>query len=212
MRRLGGLLAGAALALLAGGAGAHDGVVHQTPADAQAHLKASPNTPGFPTDIGGPFRLIDQFGRKRTEVDPDGHYQLIFFGYASCKAICSVALPSMADAVDLLEKDGIVVTPVLITVDPERDTIRAMRKAAPAIHPRMVGLTGSERALRKAYTAFRMEKKLVMDHPTEGPIYAHGSFVYLMAPDGSFRTVLPPILAPERMADVVEGYVRTVTN
>ncbi len=191
---------------------AHDGVVHETPEEALKHLQESPNTPGFPTDIGGSYRLVDQFGQKRTEVDPTGRHQLIFFGYASCKAICSVALPAMADAVDLLAADGIAVTPVLITVDRERDTVRALKEAAPAIHPGLIGLTGSKRALAKAYRAFQVEKKLVYEHPTEGPVYAHGSFVYLMGPDGSFKTVLPPILGPERMAEIVTSYVRTATN
>lgn len=199
--------------LMAAPALAHDGVVHESREEAAAHLKESANTPGFPVDsIGGSFRLTDQHGEPRTEADPEGRHQLFFFGYASCKAICSVALPAMAAAVDQLEGDGIAVTPVLITVDPERDTVRALSKAVPEIHPRLVGLTGSETALGEAYAAFKMEKKLVMEHPTEGPIYAHGSFIYLLEPSGAVETVIPPILAPERIAEIVTGYVRTATH
>jgi protein SCO1/2 len=204
--------AGALAVLLTSAAAAHDGVKHETPEDAARHAAspaaALPNTPGFPDVVGGDYHLTDHFGHERSSKDPDGNYQLIFFGYASCKAICSVALPRMAEAVDLLERRGIAVTPLLITVDPERDTLDAMREAVPGIHPKMIGLTGSEEALGDAYKAFSVEKKLVHVHPEEGPIYAHGTFVYLTGPDGAFKTLMPPVLSPERMAEIVTSYAR----
>ncbi len=208
--RLAALLAAV---LIAAPAVAHDGVRHATSEEAEKHLRESPNTPGFPTGaIGGPYRLTDQRGEARSEADPEGRHQLLFFGYASCQAICSVALPRMAAAVDLLEEEGIAVTPVLITFDPARDTVEALRETAPAIHPRLVGLTGTPEALDAAYAAFQVEKKLVMEHPTDGPVYAHGSFIYLLDPQGSLETVVPPILGPERIAEIVTGYVRPATN
>jgi protein SCO1/2 len=143
---------------------------------------------------------------------PPGRYQMIFFGYASCKAICSVALPRMAQAVDILAAQGIAVTPLLITVDPERDTIAAMRESLPEIDPRLIGLTGSKEALDAAYRAFSVEKKLVYVHPDEGPIYAHGTFVYLTGPDGAFKTLMPPVLGPERMAEIVASYAQGVAS
>jgi protein SCO1/2 len=113
----------------------------------------------------------------------------------------------MTGAVDILDKRGISVTPLLITVDPERDTLAAMRKAIPEIHPRLIGLTGSQEALDAAYGAFSVQKKLVHVHPDEGPIYAHGTFVYLTGPDGSFKTLMPPVLSSERMAEIVTSYL-----
>jgi len=193
---------------LAVAAFAHDGVVHENLDEALKHNEeTSPNTPGFPEVKGGDFELIDQNGNTRTAKNPDGHYQFIFFGYANCKAICSVALPRMSAAVDALKTQGIDVTPVLITVDPERDTVSGMKEALEYHHEDMVGLTGSEAALDVAYKAFNVEKSLVYEHPEEGPIYAHGSFIYLIGPDGDFKTLLPPILSPERIAEVAKGYI-----
>lgn len=187
---------------------AHDGVVHENLGEALKHQEeTSPNTPGFPDVKGGDFDLVDHNGRQRTSISPDGHFQMIFFGYANCKAICSVALPRMAAAVDLLKEQDIKVTPLLITVDPERDTIDNMKDALAYHHEDMVGLTGSEAALEIAYKAFNVEKSLVYEHPEEGPIFAHGSFIYLIGPDGDFKTLLPPILSPERIAEVAKGYI-----
>ncbi len=187
---------------------AHDGVVHENLGEALKHQEeTSPNTLGFPDVKGGDFNLVDHNGKKRTSKNPDGHFQLIFFGYANCKAICSVALPRMAAAVDILKDQDTEVTPLLITVDPERDTVDNMKEALAYHHKAMIGLTGSEAALEVAYKAFNVEKSLVYMHPEEGPIYAHGSFIYLIGPDGDFKTLLPPILSPERIAEVAKGYI-----
>lgn len=198
-------------ASLTAGAVAHDGVEHSSEEEAIWHAAETaakqPNSAGFPDVVGGNYTLTDHFGNARTSSDPAGHHQLIFFGYASCKAICSVALPRMAEAVDILAAEGIAVTPLLITVDPKRDTADAMRTALRAIHPRLIGLTGSENALDTAYKAFNVEIKLVTVHPDEGPIYAHGTFVYLTGPDGTFKTLMPPILGADRMAEIAASYI-----
>ncbi|MEM9268327.1 MAG: SCO family protein [Pseudomonadota bacterium] len=200
-------LVAVAVGLFAAQAFAHDGEDHSSKAEALAHQLETADTLGFPEVKGGDFQLIDQFGQTRRSADPDGHYQMLFFGYVNCKAICSVALPRMATAVDMLADQGVTVTPVLITVDPERDTVPAMAEGAPHIHPNLVGLTGSEAALDAAYAAFNVEKSLVFEDPVEGPIYAHGSFIYLLGPDGEFETLMPPILGPERMAELVQKYI-----
>ncbi len=202
--RLAGVTALALLALAA----AHDGVVAPAPAGATADA-AAPATP-FPADIRARFRLTDQTGREVTQADFAGRPMAIFFGYAGCEAICSVALPRLGQALDLLaERLGdraATLAPILITVDPARDTPEAIGPALARWHPRLIGLTGTEAALADARAAFQVEAKKVFDGP-EGPVFAHGSFIYLVGPDGRVLTLLPPILEPERMADVIAGYL-----
>ncbi|MEO0327045.1 MAG: SCO family protein [Pseudomonadota bacterium] len=192
---------------------AHDGVVHKNMDEALQHQQeTTPNTLGFPDIKGGDFRLVDHNGNERTSNDPDGNHQLIFFGYANCKAICTVALPRMVEAVSNLDREEILITPVLITVDPERDTVENMKQPMLAYHDRMVGLTGSASALQQAYDAFKVEKSLIYEHPEEGPIYAHGSFIYLLGPNGDLKTLFPPILGPDRIAEVAKGYILGETH
>lgn len=159
-------------------------------------------TQPFPAQLGGAFSLTDQSGDERTERDPDGHAQLVFFGYASCQAICSVAIPLMAEAAHLASDEGLDLTPVMITVDPERDTPDAMADALGRHHTAFVGLTGSEDALQHAYDLFGVEKSVVFHDPL-GPVYAHGSFIYLLDADGTVLSVLPPILTAERIVEIL---------
>ena len=150
-------------------------------------------------------------GTPVTEATYAGRPMAIFFGYANCEAICSVALPAMAAALDLLGDEADGIAPVLITVDPERDTPEAMALRLPDYHPRLIGLTGSEEALARARGVFQVEATQVTETPEGDPIYAHGSFIYLVGPDGEVKTVMPPILSPERMAALMRKYFGQTT-
>lgn len=189
--------------LRAGPLAAHDGVRHATSADAAAH--ATPDLP-FPIAVGGPYRLIDQTGALRTQADPAGRLQLLFFGYANCEEICSAALPQMADVAAALAARGVAVTPVMITVDPERDTPQAMRIGLAKYGADFVGLTGDPGALAQAYAAFSIESAEVMRMPDGSPVFSHGSYLYLLDAQGRVLTLFPPILPLEQVIELVAGY------
>ena len=159
--------------------------------------------------IGGGFELIDHTGTLRTEADPDGRPQLLFFGYANCQEICSAVFPTMASTVDILAEDGVTVRPVMVTVDPERDTVETLGPALQVHHPDFVGLTGSEAALQMAYDAYSVEFEELFVDPFYGTVFSHGSFVYLLDGAGEVLTLLPPVLGPEMMAEIVGGYLET---
>lgn len=169
-------------------------------------LPAAAETP-FPVDLGGPYSLINQHGEIRTEADPDGHAQLIFFGYANCLNICSAALPVMAQVTETLAAEGMAVTPILITIDPAQDTVETMDAPLARLHPFFIGLTGETEALTQAYDAFNVEFEKLFQDPEQGWIYSHTGFVHLMDGDGDLLTLLPPVLTADRMTAIVRKYV-----
>ena len=203
-------LSAMAFVVIAGVADAHDGVKHDSAEDAAKHRAEvdppAPDTEPFPFGFGGAFLLTDQTGAPRTEADPDGHMQLIFFGYANCPAICSAALPTMAEIAAASTAAGVPVTPVMITVDPARDTVEGMVAPLAELSPSIIGLTGSEDELAEVRKLFRVERKHVFDDPDYGPIFSHGSHIYLMDGEGRFKTLMPPITSPERGVEIVAKY------
>ncbi|WP_226780527.1 SCO family protein [Oceaniglobus trochenteri] len=158
----------------------------------------------LPFDLGGSFTLTDQTGTPRSEADPEGRAQLLFFGYANCLQICSAALPLMADLVDDLAGE-FALRPVMITVDPARDTVEEIGPPLEYLHPDFVGLTGTKAELQVAYDAYSVEIKHIFDDPEYGPIYAHGSFIYLLDGQGAVLSLLPPILSPEQAAEILRA-------
>lgn len=186
---------------------AHGTVAHKNTAEATKHQQQS-TTPALPfnLNLGGAFVLTDHTGNQRTEMNPDGHMQLLFFGYANCQSICTVALPMMGDVVTDLAARGLTVTPVMITVDPKRDTVENMGPVLQKHHPDFVGLTGATAALDKAYDLYSIEHKVVFTDPEQGDIFAHGSHIYLLDAKGKFLTLLPPILSADRVVEIVQKY------
>lgn len=162
----------------------------------------------FGTNLGGSFDLIDHFGEPKQLEDYAGKHVMVFFGYANCLAICSAALPLMADVIDLLGDDGKAgLVPLMITVDPENDTPDFMREKLAEYHPALIGMTGSEGQLADVRKKFQVRIEFVGTDIDDNPIYNHGSFIYLLGPDGKVKTLVPPILEPQQMADIMKKYI-----
>jgi len=134
--------------------------------------------------IGGPFHLVDQNGQARSDADFHGQYLLVFFGYTNCPDVCPTTLQTITTAMDKLGGDAAKVTPVFITVDPERDTPAVLKAYAANFTPRLVALSGNPDAIAAAAKVYRIYYKKV----GEGADYSmdHTALVYLMGPDGNY--------------------------
>ena len=137
--------------------------------------------------VGGPFRLTDQHGAEVTEQDFAGRYMLIYFGYTYCPDFCPISLANMTQALDLLPPDQAEqVVPILITVDPERDTVEQLAEYAPLFHPSLVALTGRPRQIKAAAKAYRVYFAKAGNGDSDTYLMDHSSFIYLMGPDGRY--------------------------
>lgn len=153
--------------------------------------------------IGGPFTLTDQHGKRVTEQDFAGRFMLIYFGYTFCPDVCPTSLTVMAAAIDKLPKEQAAqVVPIFVTVDPARDTVVQLAAYAPLFHPRLVALTGSEDEVREAARAYRVYYH-TPDEEGDAYLVDHSTFVYLMGPDGGYRTHFGIDASPEAMAEAM---------
>jgi protein SCO1/2 len=153
--------------------------------------------------IGGPFTLTDQHGARVTEQDFAGRFMLVYFGYTFCADICPTSLTVMAAALDgLPEAQAEQVVPILITVDPARDTVEQLAAYAPLFHPRLVALTGSDDEVSEAARAYRVYYHRP-DEEGDAYLVDHSTFVYLMGPDGSYRTHFGIDASPEATAEAI---------
>jgi protein SCO1/2 len=158
--------------------------------------------------LGGPFALTDHTGRAVTEADFAGRFLLVYFGFTYCPDVCPTELGTIAAALDTLEEQGERVTPVFITVDPERDTVEAMADYVSRFHPRMVGLTGTPQQVAAAARAYRVFYAKVNRPEMTQYLMDHSSFIYLVGPDGRVRSLFRPETAPEAIAQAVRGQLR----
>jgi protein SCO1/2 len=133
--------------------------------------------------IGGPFTLVNQDGQTVTEKNFENGYKLVYFGFTMCPMICPTGLQKIAKTLNEMGEDGKAITPILITVDPERDTPQVMKEYVQQFHPQMVGLTGSKEQVDSVVKEYRVFAAKVNDEELTDYTMDHSSFTYLMSPD-----------------------------
>lgn len=156
-----------------------------SPVESETAVLREGKTEGV-ADIGGEFKLIDHRGKERTPEDFKGKYLLIYFGYSYCPDICPTALYSMTQALEKLGAQARKIQPLFITIDPQRDTIKALSLYMQNYHSSFIGLTGEEAAIKEAMKAYRVYAKKVDDAAATDYLMDHSSIIYLMDPTGVF--------------------------
>lgn len=161
------------------------------------------------TLFGGPFELVDHHGRAVTDRDFRGRHMLVYFGYTGCPDLCPVDLANISLALDELGGLADRVQPLFITVDPARDDPQTLRDYLGALHPSLLGLTGSERQVAEAARHYRVHRSRfrVEGHEADEYFVDHSTLACLMGPDGAFVTLLPHATPPERIAGILRRYL-----
>lgn len=153
--------------------------------------------------IGGPIDLVRQDGAAVTEAAFAGRPALIYFGFAFCPDVCPLALQSAKAALAEAGPAGQGVQPILISLDPARDTPEALSRyvTAEAFPAGLVALTGAPEQTAAAAQAFRVAWRRNED-PGSAAQYLidHSSFFYLMDESWRLDAMYPSALSPEDQA------------
>lgn len=156
--------------------------------------------------LGGPFSLTDHTGRAVTEADFADRPTLLYFGYSFCPDVCPLDNARNAEATDLLTARDYDLTPVFISVDPERDTQELLAEFVSFMHPKMIALTGTEEQIRDAARAYRVYYAK-QDSTDEFYLIDHSTFAYLLLPGHGFVEVIRRDQTPEQVADTVACFI-----
>ena len=145
--------------------------------------------------VGGPIDLIDANGAHVTQADFAGEPAVIYFGFTHCPDICPTSMYTLAEA--LGAPGGYDVQPILITVDPERDTPERMGQYThtEGFPPGLVGLSGTRAQVDAAAAAFQVHHSRSPIPGVPADVYApadvynvdHSSLLYVV--DRNWRTV-----------------------
>ncbi|GBQ88113.1 electron transport transmembrane protein Sco1/SenC/PrrC [Gluconacetobacter johannae DSM 13595] len=149
--------------------------------------------------VGGPYALTDGYERAVTQDDFRGRYTLIYFGYTHCVDVCPLTLGTMSAALDELGPKGRAVTPMFISVDPERDTPPVVQDYVSRFSPRIVGLTGTDRQLRPVMDAFHVSAGRHAGNGS-GYLIGHSSLLYLMDGRNHLVGMIPVDSSSHQMA------------
>lgn len=161
---------------------------------------------GGVNQIGGPFELLNSKGEVVTDKDVITGPSLLYFGYTFCPDVCPLDNARNAEAIDLLEDNGTLVTPIFISIDPARDTPEVVGDYAKNLHERMIGLTGSAAQVKVASQAYKTYYKA---QPADDDYYLvdHTTFSYLVLPEHGFLQYFRRDTSAEVMAEQIACFV-----
>ncbi len=186
-----------------------DGVIALSPDDKDVTIlkpqRSTKNTNKVESSIGGEFAMVDHNGNDVTQADYADAYKLVFFGFTYCPAICPTELQKVTLIMNELGAASDAITPIFITVDPERDTVEQMKQYVEQFHPKLVGLTGTPEQIKATAESFKVYASKVENEMMEEYMMDHSSYLYLMDKDNSLIAIYPSTdTAMEIAADIQE--------
>jgi protein SCO1/2 len=162
---------------------------------------------GVVGSIGGPFTLIDQKGRTVTDADVITEPSLIYFGYTFCPDVCPLDMARNGEVVDILAQTGKSATPIFISIDPKRDTPEVMAEYSEWVHPKMMGLTGSQEQVKAVSKAYRTYYKLHSDEGNEFYLVDHSTMTYFVLPSHGFVEFFRRDQSAEKVAEKAACFI-----
>lgn len=193
------LFAGACLAIAAALAIVTVVVVGNRPSATRGEIGAT----GQPL-VGGDFQLVNQDGRPVDQTMLNGKWSLVFFGFTYCPEFCPTTLAELAAVQQRLGDKAQNLQIVFVSIDPQRDTPQMLKDylSSDGFPKGTIGLTGTPEQVATAAKAYRAFYQKV----GEGETYTmnHSLTVYLMGPDGRFRTAVAYGMGPDKTTRIIE--------
>ena len=180
-RRL--LLGGFAATVVGASLSAHG---HEAPGAGRDREAADAAAPAFGTVID--FELTDASGNRVRAVDLRGRWLLIFFGYTHCPDLCPTTLSGIASALAQLGPLAAPVQPVFVSIDPQRDTLKALREYVENFDARILPLSGNAEQLALAAASVGVVFYKVPGPTPDEYTFAHNAIVTLIGPEGGIVT------------------------
>lgn len=155
--------------------------------------------------VGGDFTLTDQNGKTVDQTILNGKWTLVFFGFTYCPDYCPTTLGVLNAVQERMGDKAENLQIVFISIDPERDTPQMLKDylSSDGFPDGVIGLTGTPEQVAQAAKAYRAFYQKVGEG--EGYTMNHGLTVYLMGPDGQFRSAVAHDLGPSRTATLIEN-------
>ena len=155
--------------------------------------------------VGGDFTLTDQNGKTVDQTILNGKWTLVFFGFTYCPDYCPTTLGVLNAVQERMGDKAKDLQIVFISIDPERDTPKLLKDylSSDGFPKGVIGLTGTPEQTAQVAKEYRAFYQKVGEG--EGYTMNHSLTVYLMGPDGQFRSAVAHDLGPDRTAKLIEN-------
>ena len=139
-------------------------------------------------------------------ADYDGDVVILYFGYTNCPDVCPTTLSTVARAKAGLSADDQERTHlVMVSVDPERDSIDDLQSYVEFFDSDFLGVGGAADDIHTAATRYGIYYVLNGDDVEAGYTVDHTANLLAVGPDGALRVIwAPDVTSDDLAADIDE--------
>ena len=135
-----------------------------------------------------PLDLVDHEGRRFDLASLRGEPALVYFGYTHCPDVCPATVETLNE---VIRDFAAPLRAVIVTVDPERDTVEFMGEYIRHYSDEYIGLTGTPNEIRAAADGYGVTHARVDSDSASGYAMAHTTEIYLIDGRGRLRAHYP---------------------
>ncbi|MGM0983068.1 MAG: SCO family protein [Pseudomonadota bacterium] len=138
---------------------------------------------------GGPIDLPSTEGEFSLSQLDDDQLAVVFFGYTWCPDVCPMSLAVVRQVMGRLDPEQRRrVVPLMVSVDPERDTLERLEEYLGFFGEEFIGATGSEEALEEVTQRYGVVWRRV-ETPDSAMAYTidHSASLFLVDRNGEIR-------------------------
>lgn len=161
--------------------------------------------------IGGEFELANSRGETVRWSDFEGRYRIVYFGFTYCPDICPTDVQRTIQGLNQFAENepelGAQITPIFISIDPERDTPEVMDQFTNAFSPDLVGLTGTPEQVADAAATFGAYFGKLDGSDEDNYMMDHSRAVLLFGPAGEPIALLPADLGADAVTEELAKWV-----
>jgi len=162
--------------------------------------------------IGGEWSLVDLKGNLVTNRSFEGRWTLLYFGFARCPDICPSEMLKVGRVMDTLKEEypelASKVTPVFVSIDPARDSLKVLEEYAKDFHPSFVFLTGTPKQVQDMAKKYRVYVSKADETEDGDYLVDHSIVVYFHDDTGDIADCFTQSMRP---SDVVDKVIERMT-
>lgn len=141
------------------------------------------NTPRIFSD----FELVDHRGEVFNQEHLQDVWTIVFFGFTHCPDVCPTTLAILNDTYSKLkdrERERMQI--VMISIDPERDTVEKLAEYVPYFNNEFIGITGNKHLIKRLTAELNVAYNKV---PLDSDDYTvdHSTQLVLINPKGHYH-------------------------
>jgi protein SCO1/2 len=159
------------------------------------------------------FALMGIDSRPFNNQSLQGQWTLLFFGFTHCGYLCPTTMSELAKMHRILEEQGVQSIPkvVMISIDPQRDSLEKLSQYVKAFNPKFYGARGSGKMIKQMTREMGIAyAKIAMPKASDPTYYdvQHSGAVMLFNPRGELNAFFT---TPHQANLLVKDYLQLIS-